>query len=44
MAVGGMVCLDLIQGEELSLGGSMQLLIGRDVYSGYGFAVGMKNK
>ncbi len=31
MAVEGMVCLDLIQGEELSLGGNMQLLIGRDV-------------
>ncbi len=44
MAVGDMVCLDLIQGEELSLGGNMQLLIGRDVYSGYGFPVGMKNK
>ena len=44
MAVGDMVCLDLIQGDELSLGGNMQLLIGRDVYSGYGFAVGMKNK
>ncbi len=29
MAVRDMVCLDLIQGEELSLGGNMQLLIGR---------------
>jgi hypothetical protein len=36
--------LDLILGAELSLGGNMQLLIRRDVYSGYGFAVGMKNK
>jgi hypothetical protein len=44
MAKGDMVCLDLIQGEKLSLGGNMQLLIGRDVYSGYGFAVGLKNK
>ncbi len=43
MAVGDMICLDLIQGEELSLGGNIQLLIGRDVY-GYGFVVGMKNK
>ncbi len=32
MAVGDMVCLDLIQGDELSLGGNMQLLIGRDVF------------
>ncbi len=40
-AVGDMVCLDLIQGDEMSLGGNT---IGRDVYSGYGFAVGLKNK
>ncbi len=43
-AVGDMVCLDLIQGDEISLGGNTQLLIGRDVFSGYGFAVGLKNK
>ncbi len=43
-AVGDMVCLDPIQGDKLSLGGNMQLLIGRDVLSGYGFAVGLKNK
>jgi hypothetical protein len=43
-AVGDMVCLDLIQGDEIALGGNTQLLIGRDVYSGYGFAVGLKNK
>jgi hypothetical protein len=44
MTVGNMVCLDLIQGEELSLGRNMELLIGRDVYSGCGFAVDLKNK
>jgi hypothetical protein len=44
MAVGDMVCFDLIQGDELSLEGKMQLLIGRDLFSGYGFAVGLNNK
>jgi hypothetical protein len=44
MAVGDMVCLDLIQSDALSLGWNLQLLIGRDVYSGYGFAFSFKNK
>ncbi len=36
-AVGDMVCLNLIQGDELLLGSKTQLLIGRAVYSGYDF-------
>ncbi len=35
--VGDVVCLDLIQGDEISLGGNTQLLIGRGVLGGYGF-------
>ncbi len=44
MEVGDMDLLDLIQGDELSLGRNSQLLIGRDVYRGNGFAVGLKTK